>query len=93
MQNSYTSLYLRTKFTANNIKNFGDVLFTADYDDGFIIWINGEVVLKVNAPDTIAYNSFAPANHESGTSESFTLPAQDLPLLEGENTLAIQAFL
>lgn len=92
MLGNYTTLYLRTIFTAKNIGNLGDVLLSADYDDGFIIWINGEVVLKVNAPDTIAYNSFAPANHESGTAESFTLPAQDLPLLEGENTLAIQVF-
>jgi len=92
MLNSYSTLYLRSTFTAKNIENLGDILLTADYDDGFIIWINGEVVLSENAPETFTNKSFATENHESGTAEYFTLPAQDIHLVEGENTIAIQAF-
>src|SRR5574344_1139381 len=66
MLNGYSTLYLRSTFTAKNIENLDDILLTADYDDGFIIWINGEVVLSKNAPETITNISFATENHESG---------------------------
>jgi hypothetical protein len=92
MQNSYSTIYLRSKFTAKNISELTDVLFSINYDDGFIIWINGEEVLSVNAPENPANNSFSLDQHESGTFESFTLPAHDLELKEGENLIAIQGF-
>jgi hypothetical protein len=92
MQNNYSSIYLRSGFTCQSISNLDDVSFSANYDDGFIVWINGEKVLSVNAPVTPAYNSFALDQHESGSFETFILPAHDLKLVEGENLVAIQCF-
>ena len=92
MQNSYSTVYLRSTFTALNITELQDVTFSVNFDDGFIIWINGEEEIRVNAPADHPYNSFAPDQHESGTFETYTLPAHDLELVEGENLIAVQGF-
>ena len=92
MQNTYSTVYLRSTFTAQNITELQDVVFSVNYDDGFIIWINGEEVINPNAPADHPYNSFATAQHESGVDELFTLPAHDMELNEGENLIAIQCF-
>jgi len=92
MQNTYSTVYLRSTFTAQNINKLLDVVFSVNFDDGFIIWINGEEAIRVNAPVDHPYNSFSTDLHESGTFETYTLPAQDLDLNEGENLIAIQGF-
>ena len=90
MQNTYSTVYLRSTFTAQNITELQDVQFSVNYNDGFIIWINGEEAFRMYAPADNPYNSFATAQHESGTNELFTLPARDLALIEGENLIAVQ---
>jgi hypothetical protein len=92
MINSYSTVYLRSTFTAVNVKELQDVNFSVNFDDGFIVWINGEEAIRVNAPVDHPYNSFSTDLHESGTFELYTLPARDLELTEGENLIAIQAF-
>lgn len=92
MQNTYSTVYLRSSFTAQNITELQDVLFSVNFDDGFIMWINGEEVIGPNAPLDHPYNSFALDQHESGIFEPYTLPAHDLELKEGENLIAIQVF-
>ncbi len=92
MQNSYTSVFLRNTFQFNNPESVDKVIFSVNYDDGFIIWINGEVVLEVNAPDSPLYNSVATALHESGSFEQYTLDLQDANLIYGINTIAVQGF-
>ena len=92
MQNSYSTVYLRSTFKAQNISKLQDVLFLVDFDDAFIVWINGVEAFRVNAPNDHPYNSFATSQHESATVESYTLPSHDLNLIEGDNLIAIQAF-
>jgi hypothetical protein len=92
MQNNYSTVYLRSTFTAVNVKELQNVNFSVNFDDGFIIWINGEEAIRVNAPVDHPYNSFATDQHESGAFEPYTLPARDLELNEGENLIAIQIF-
>jgi len=92
MQNNYSTLYLRSSFNAQNIANLNEVKISADYDDGFTVWINGVIALNVNAPALKGANSFATQQHESGTPETFTLPVKDLNIKEGENLLAVQSF-
>jgi hypothetical protein len=92
MQGSYSTLYMRTAFNAENIININTLTLYADFDDGFVIWINGEEVLRQFAPDVLSYDAFATDLHESGTPEVFILNANDFSLLEGQNTLAIQGF-
>ncbi|MGC9344798.1 MAG: hypothetical protein ACP5E3_18970, partial [Bacteroidales bacterium] len=72
MQNNYSTLYLRTRFTATNTERISALHMNVDYDDGFIVWLNGKIILRRNAPVTPSYDAFAPANHESGSPESFS---------------------
>lgn len=92
MQNNYSTLYLRTTFLCDNKDLIDELTLLVDYDDGFVIWFNGTEVLRQNAPSGLLYNSFAPANHESGTGEIFTIESGAFDLHEGENTIAVQAF-
>ena len=71
MQNSYTTVYLRSTFICSNQNILKYLTFSADYDDGFIIWINGVQVLTANAPSFPTYTSVAAAGHESGTGVSY----------------------
>jgi len=92
MMNGYSTLYLRSSFQASNIALLKQVKFTVDYDDGFVIWINGIMVLARNAPVSLTFNSLAPANHESGTGETITIDAETMNLLEGANNIAVMCF-
>lgn len=92
MQNSYTTLYLRSEFECRNKDLIKELVITADYDDGFIVWINGSLALTVNAPAVPSWNGVAPANHESGSGVFFTLDAAAAGLVEGMNCIAIQGF-
>ncbi len=89
MAQSYSTLFLRTGFLASSVDFLSEIQLTIDYDDGFIIWINGREVLRRNAPDNAGYNSFATQNHESGLGEIFILETGGMNLVEGENTLAV----
>ncbi len=92
MQNSYTTLYLRSEFECRNKDLLKELVINVDYDDGFIVWINGSEVLRTNSPAIPSYNSVAPANHESGTGEYFTLDVTEVDLVNGTNHIAIQGF-
>jgi hypothetical protein len=92
MQNGYSTMYLRSHFTCTDTTLIREMTLTVDYDDGFVIWINGVEALRQNAPASLSYDAFAPGNHESGLGESFVVPAGDLNLVEGTNLVAVQGF-
>jgi len=90
MMNSYPTLYLRSTFNAFSIDRIKEITLTVNYDDGFVIWINGVEVLRQNSPSALSSTSLATANHESGTVVTFTINSSDVHLEEGENLLCIQ---
>ena len=92
MINNYSTLYMRSTFNAFSVDRIKNIQFRANYDDGFVIWINGTIVLRRNAPATLSHNALAPANHESGTFEVYTLDSTVVPLVEGTNLICIQVF-
>lgn len=92
MINNYSTLYLRSTFNAFSVDRIKNILFNVNYDDGFVIWVNGTRVMSRNAPATLSSTAFAPVNHESGIFELYTLDSADVPLVEGTNLLCIQAF-
>lgn len=92
MRYSYLTFYMRSTFQASNIPSIQEISFNVNYDDGFIIWVNGKEVLNVFAPVSHAYNDSATTLHESGAFEEFTLSIFDIDLVEGTNTVAIQGF-
>jgi hypothetical protein len=92
MQGAYSTIYLRAEFTAENTELLHDIDYYIDYDDGFVIWINGVRALAQNAPTTISNNSYALVNHESGTPVRIVSDATALNLNDSINTLAVQVF-
>jgi hypothetical protein len=90
MQNNYTVVYMRTSFSAQNVETLGNISMLIDYDDGFVIWINGKRVLSQYAPAELSYDARSTDLHESGVPEEFVLEPGIADLVEGENTLAIQ---
>ena len=92
MQNNYSTVYLRTKFNAFSIDRIKTISFSVNYDDGFIIWINGVQVISRNAPSTVTSTSLATGNYESGTPVTINIDSADVQLFEGENLLCVQGF-
>ena len=42
MQYNYSTVYLLSTFNVQNISSLKDVFFSVNFDDGFVVWINGE---------------------------------------------------
>lgn len=92
MKYNYSTVYFRAKFTALQISKLKEVFFPVNFNDGFIIWINGQEVFSYNAPTNPTNTSVAIDQHRWGTFENYSLPVHDVGLKEGENQLAVQAF-
>ncbi len=92
MINNYSTLYLRSSFNAFATDRIKTIRFSANYDDGFVIWVNGTRVMSRNAPATLSATDLATANHESGTFEIYSLDSTEVQLIEGTNLICIQAF-
>ncbi|MBN1669923.1 MAG: chitobiase/beta-hexosaminidase C-terminal domain-containing protein [Kiritimatiellae bacterium] len=93
MESRYSTLFLRRAFTVTDLDSDSRLRASVDYDDGFVIWINGERVWARNEPDGAPlYNSVAAADHESGLFETNDIanPAEFVEI--GENIIAVQLF-
>ena len=92
-----TSLYIRKKFTINNLSDMTSLILDVDYDDGFVAYINGVEIARANIngnPPT--YQTTTIQDHEAqiyngGKPERFSLDDFASILNEGENLLSIQA--
>ena len=60
------------------------------YDDGFVAYINGTEVQRVNVSGTPQWNSLATQNHEAAGQESFDISDHVDALHTGWNLLALQ---
>ncbi len=93
MQDSYATVYLRHHFAVPGGLTITDLAVNADYDDGYMAWINGVEILRVNVPaGDLDHEDFAAGNHESGSYQRFVLPDPAGYLTGGENVLAVQGF-
>lgn len=91
MQNRYSSLFLRQRFIVTDAAAIGNLRVAVDYDDGFVLWLNGTEIFRLNGPTNSAWNAVASTNHESGTLETYTLTGAGNYLVNGTNVLAVQA--
>jgi hypothetical protein len=90
MRYTYSTVYLRSTFTAVNSARIEELNVIADFDDGFVLWINGEPVIEANAPARMYDSAFATGFHAQGAPVTYTLYTSDFHLLEGVNTIAVQ---
>jgi hypothetical protein len=92
MKGIYSTLYLRKNFNAGNILNLKRMYFEANYDDGFVIWLNGIEIARYNAPSVLDTNAVAPEVKEYGTITRFSADISEIPLFEQNNVIAVQGF-
>nr|MCS5626948.1 lamin tail domain-containing protein [Planctomycetota bacterium] len=96
MRRNYTCIFLRKTFEVASLATLESYTLSSLYDDGFIVWINGNEVLRVNMPgesgDFIPVEEDAMRSHEAREFEDFILPGIRESVVEGTNLLAVQAF-
>jgi len=94
MEDNYSSIFLRREFQIENFEELFELHVLADYDDGFVAWINGKRALTVNlrsSDDDPTFASRALRGHESGEYEMHVIENPRELVVEGRNVLAIQA--
>jgi hypothetical protein len=92
MQSHYSTFYLRRTFEVEEALDLRQLHALVDYDDGFIVWVNGVEVLRLNAPALqVPHDGRAAAGHESGSYVEFPLPAPKDYINTGTNTISVHA--
>ena len=95
------SVYFRTDFNVEDLSKLSDAIISADYDDGFIAYLNGiEIGRSYNLPEVgtfVPFDSGTSYDHEAslyngGLPESIYMDSLDLNniLIEGQNIFAVQ---
>lgn len=93
---STMSLFMRRTFTLSDKSKIIRALFSADYDDAYIAYINGVEISRENISGTGAWNSGTNGEREAriymggGPSANFLSNNLDELLIDGENVLAVQ---
>ncbi len=92
------SLYLRYRFNIEDKSNVSEINLSCNFDDGYIAYLNGKELLRININDSIetpAFNDVTVRSHERETQQFpvlgyyFDLPGLDSFLVDGQNILAV----
>jgi hypothetical protein len=93
---SARSVYTRTNFTISDVSQVEKLNLGVDYDDGYVAWLNGVEVARVNLPSgTLNWNTPTDNGHESSNGlipvfEEIDVTAAGIPALQdGENVLSV----
>ena len=92
------SVFVRKRFTINNLESISQLFLDLDYDDGFVVYINGHEVArenlgevgKITPYDEVTPNYVNPLLANGSPLLHYDLSANLKYLVEGENVLAIQ---
>lgn len=87
-----SSIYIRVPFTVSNPVVLSFMELGMKYDDGFVAYLNGQEILRQNAPAALAWNAKASAANDdidAQVSERFDVSAHIGKLTAGGNVLAI----
>ena len=91
MQGNYVSVYIRKEFSGSSLSPDDIISLEIDYDDGFIAYLNGVEVARMNMrAGAAAYNTTASSAHEAGSPETFVLGTAGELLNAGSNILTIE---
>jgi hypothetical protein len=89
MKDNYKTVYIRKQFSASGLAADARVQLIIDYDDGFIAYINGNLVAQEHVtinPD----GSRTATSHDAGTPQVIDLGTVADVLQEGTNVIAIE---
>lgn len=92
MKGSYSTVYARRSFTIASGNVPETLNLRVRYDDGCIVWINGNEVFRANMPATneVAYNTFSTGTVTTSTWTTLSLNETDSYLHGGSNVICIQ---
>ena len=94
MFNRSPSCLIRIPFVVTNPAEFAEWKLRLQADDGVVIWLNGEEILRYLVPDSISWDTFATTNRVDSdvlVGEVFNLAEFEPLLVAGTNWLAIHA--
>ena len=91
MPRLYSVVYLCRNFEVQDVSKYSVLDLLVNFDDGFIVWINGHRLIAQNPPRT-PLSKLASNSHESGKFEQFEIGELGSFLKNGTNKIAIQAF-
>jgi len=89
----YTCVFLRNAFSIVNPTGIGDLTLYLQSDDGYLVWLNGTNVARVNMPDgepLVSWTSLPSAGEPNVA--TVVIPNAGSLLRAGVNVLAMQAF-
>ena len=92
MRSINSSAYLRIPFVVTNVATVDFLTLRMKYDDGFIAYLNGQLVASANAPASPSWNStstVARLDVDGGDWQEFSLTSVRGLLQAGTNVLAI----
>ncbi len=86
--NKYPTTYFRKAFTVSNPSAYSSISMTVRYDDGFVVYLNGTEIRRVNMPDGApAYNTLATQAADYSDDVS-TVPTS--AFVAGNNVIAVE---
>ena len=89
--NADSSVYMRIPFTVADTSLVQSLTLSMRYDDGFVAYLNGNLLWSENAEASPVWDDRATASHEAGASpDNYDVTASIGDLLNGNNVLAIQ---
>ncbi len=91
MYEKQTGCFIRIPFTVDEAEadSYNILSLRMNYDDGFVVYLNGEKVAEFNAPENPGWDTAATTNHEAESWETFNISSFVNRLIPGENLLAI----
>ncbi len=89
--NKYPTQYFRTTFNVSDpVAGVQSLTMTANYDDGFVVYLNGvEAARRAMPGGSITYTTLS-SGHEGGAYENIDLSGALLWLVQGTNVLAVE---
>jgi len=91
MRGSYSTVYLRRSFEVANLADLDTLLLELRYDDGIIVWINGQLACQENvASSELPHDAVAESAIENTAFVSRVLSDPTAYLVEGTNVIAVQ---
>jgi len=88
MLNKYTTIYIRKEFEITNSTDLSRLALAINYDDGFVLYLNGRYVFSINV--TNEEGEIIVGNHEASGLEYFPLASFADALQEGKNVIGIE---
>lgn len=89
--NKYPTYYFRQRFEAENVAQWDSLRLYLKYDDGAVVYLNGNEIYRVNMPTgTIGYTTLAASNIGGAQENIFTISMVENELVEGLNTIAVE---